>query len=219
MMRAVGTKSVVGSGHLVAMLLVAASTLFGSPLRTLAQSETESAPEVTDARRVMVTSTVSLSAAVLAMGTGLGAGVGVARRCENESLVSGFGCGIAGALVIEGFTFVVLPTALTLGTYFAHRGLDGRGRWYAALAGSGAGVAAGVGVLAASAKDSDRALVAGAIMGGLVATAMPVLALELSHLRRSGQERRVSRAQRVRVMPVASALPNGGGWLGLVGTL
>jgi hypothetical protein len=174
---------------------------------------------------VAVTSAVTLSAAAVTVGAAIGAGVGVARRCTQENeplqLVSAVGCGISGAIVLEGITFGVLPVALTLSSYFTHRGLDGRGRWYAALAGSAAGMAAGVGVasLALAIRDTDRSFAAGSVTGVIVAASVPVLALELSHMRRRARERRVETVRRVLVMPVASAVAGGGGWFGIAGTL
>jgi hypothetical protein len=195
------------------------------PSQVLAQSRTEAGSPATPTRRVAVASAVTLGAAALTVGVGIGAGLGVARRCvrENEpvEIVSAVGCGIGGAIVLEGVTFGVLPVALTLGSYFTHRKLDGGGRWYAALAGSAVGMAAGVGVagLALAVRDTDRSFAVGSVAGVIVAASVPVLALELSHLRQRARERRVSSIRRTQVMPVASALAGGGGWLGIAGTL
>jgi hypothetical protein len=201
-------------------LAVLVATALVSPSPGQAQGRAD--PGVEPLPRVAITSAVAVAATAAAIGGGVAAGLGTARRCNdfNNSGAGAIGCGITGGAVLLGVSLGVMPAALTLSSYFTHRALGGRGRWYAALAGAGVGMAAGTGVLslALSSKD-DQGLLAGTIIGGLIAASVPVLALELSHGRVLARERRAQTSARSRIMPVASALPNGGAWLGLSGTL
>jgi hypothetical protein len=201
-------------------LAVLVATALVSP--SLGQAQVRADPGVEPLPRVAITSAVSVAATAAVIGGGVAAGLGTARRCNDYdySGAGALGCGIAGGAVLLGVSLGVMPVALTLSSYLTHRALDGRGRWYAALAGAGVGLAAGTGVLSLtlSSKD-DQGLLAGTIIGGLIAASVPVLALELSHGRVLARERRAQTSARSRIMPVASALPNGGAWLGLSGTL
>jgi hypothetical protein len=174
--------------------------------------------EATRERRIGVETAVTLSATAVALGGGLGAAAITMNNCQEQSfLIVGLGCSWRAHSVMMGVTFGLLPLALTMGSYFPHRGLGGKGRWYAALAGAAVGIGGGLGIVSmpASSKDGGAPLVAGAVVGALVAAAMPILALELSHGR---QQRRERDARARRFTPVASSLPHGA-WIGVAGTL
>lgn len=203
-------------------LSIAVAAAFALPARSRAQDE--NASDSTLSRRVAVTSAVTVSAVALTIGGGLAAGFGRARRCSDhdDSLPAWIGCGIAGGTVLLGVTFGVLPVALTLGSYLPHHKLSGRGKWYAALAGAAVGIGAGFGVvnIPLAINDARGPMIAGTAAAALVASSIPVLALELSHKRqRRLAPERASTARRTQMMPVASALPQGGAWLGIAGTL
>lgn len=174
--------------------------------------------ETTTERRVGVETAVTLSATAIAIGGGFGAGAATLHSCSENALLFLYGgCSYRATSVTAGVTFGLLPIALTLGSYLPHRGLDGKGRWYAALAGAAVGIGGGLGIVSipASTKDDGAPLVIGAVAGALFAASMPILALELSHGR---QRRREERARPQRMAPIATALP-GGGWVGIAGTL
>ncbi|MDB4985017.1 MAG: hypothetical protein JWN04_195, partial [Myxococcaceae bacterium] len=175
-----------------ALALAATSLLL--PARGLAQARGDL--EASSKRRIAITSTVTLSAAALAIGGGVGAGFGTARRCHAALPTDVIGCGVGGGVVLLGVSLGALPIALTLGSYLPHHGLDGRGKWYAALAGAAVGMGAGLGILslALDGSDSNAAVLTGSIVGGLVAASVPVLALELSHARQMKKEREAPRA-------------------------
>jgi hypothetical protein len=182
-----------------------------SAARGLAQDRTESS----NASRVAVTSAIAVGVTAMTIGVGIAAAQHAMDRCVDRSFGLGaLGCGASGAAVLGAVGIGVLPLALTLGTYLPHRGLDGRGKWYAAFAGTAVGMIAGSGVLAAAlgVSDSRASVTTGLVLGGLLAASVPVLALELSHKRRLKLERAP------RMVPVASAVPSGA-WVGVAGTL
>ncbi len=179
----------------------------------------ETSTESTRARRVAIEAAVTLSGTAASIGAGLGVGFGVAQRCQERFTYwsEGLGCGISGATALLSVTFATLPVALTLGSYLPHRALGGRGKWWTSLLGAAVGIGGGLGIvsLPASAKDDGAPLIAGVVVGSLLATSMPILALELSH----GRQQRVAPRHARSVLPMASALPSGGAWVGVAGTL
>lgn len=177
--------------------------------------------EASRQRRVAVESAVTLSATAVAIGGALRAGTGAAQRCSRADdgdgeLVGWLGCGMKGGMITMDVVFTALPVALTLGSYLSHLALDGRGRWYAALAGAAVGIGGGLGIVSipAATHDEGAPMVVGAVAAALFAATIPILALELSH----GRQERRAKARPSRVAPVATAL-QGGAWLGVAGRL
>jgi hypothetical protein len=208
---------------------LALSISLGLPARGHAQPLQEAMSErtlkPTQGTRIGVTSSITVAAASLSVGSGVWAAHSATKNCVDRVGDWGFlGCGFRGGAVLMGVTFGTMPIMLTLGSYIPHRSLGGRGQWYAALSGGIVGLGAGIATFSAALSNkeiSNAGLVVGAGVGTLVAASVPVLALELSHMRqRKLDERRQAsaRAGKRIVTPVATALP-GGAWLGVSGTL
>lgn len=176
------------------------------------------------ASRITLEATSSLAATFAAVGVGIGAGLQTAERCagSNPEFGRGVACSVRGSSVLIGLSVGLLPPALLASTYLPHRARGGRGRWWSPFIGAGAGLGAGVATLSTALEvgDGSRAAgIAGTLAGGLLAAAVPVVAVEWSHSRRLRLGRQASERRRQVVSPVASALPSGGAWIGLAGTL
>ena len=184
------------------------------------------APAVESSRgsRIALEAASSLAAAGATVGVAIGAGFRSADKCsgENGDIAGAWGCSVRGSTILLGVGLALVPGALSAGTYLPHRARGGRGRWWTSVLGTVAGLGAGTAALSAAYAVGDESRVSGitgSIIGGVLALTLPVVAVEWSHSRRRRMERRVSQRRRSVVNPMASALPGGGAWLGLVGTL